>query len=223
MVGLNANANNRLRAELRQQEHPGDGGQEQPGRPGHRGHAAGAAVRRARAARRRSAGAARTSSAWPRRSPSWSRTSKYAPFAARGGVMDGERLTRRAGRAGQQVAQPQRAVEHPAGPDPQPGRQAGQPVDLGRRGAGQPDRAEGRRRRRSSRKQEDGHRRGVTTAKVAVRARTDCRSVENQAISSTSVQSTAVPSATVPQRQVRRERIEIVDGNRQKQPASFPQ
>ena len=54
---------------------------------------------------------------------------KYKPFEARGGVMDGERLTAAAGRAGQQVAQPRRAVEHPGGPDPQPGREVGQPVD----------------------------------------------------------------------------------------------
>ncbi len=72
------------------------------------------------------------------------RDDKYAPFAARGGVMDGERYGA-ASRAGQQVAQPHRAVEHPAGPNPQPGRDVGQPVELGRRRAGQPDRAEGRR------------------------------------------------------------------------------
>ena len=34
---------------------------------------------------------------------------EFAPFAARGGVMDGERLTADAGRAGQQVAQPRRS------------------------------------------------------------------------------------------------------------------
>ena len=74
---------------------------------------------------------------------------KFAPFEARGGVMDGEQLTAAAGRAGQQVAQPHRAVEHPARPDPQPGRDVGQPVELRRRRVGQPDRAEGRRRRAS--------------------------------------------------------------------------
>ena len=36
--------------------------------------------------------------------------------------MDGERLSRRPGRAGQQVAEPQRAVEPLGGPDSQPGR-----------------------------------------------------------------------------------------------------
>ena len=47
---------------------------------------------------------------------------------------DGRRAAHRGrGRAGQQVAQPQRAVEHPAGPDPQPGRDAGQPIELRRR------------------------------------------------------------------------------------------
>ena len=66
---------------------------------------------------------------------------KFAPFQARGGVMDGEPLTAPQVDAGQQVAQPHRAVEHPAGPDPQPGRDAGQPVELRRRRVGQPDRA----------------------------------------------------------------------------------
>ena len=47
MVGLDANTNTRLRAELRRKEHPRGGGQEQPGGPGHGRHAAGAAVRRA--------------------------------------------------------------------------------------------------------------------------------------------------------------------------------
>ena len=84
--------------------------------------------------------------AWPRKSPGWPRTSKFKPFEARGGVMDGERLTRRRGRAGQQVAQPRGAVEHAGRPDPQPGREAGQPVDSRRRRAGQPDQAEAAKR-----------------------------------------------------------------------------
>ena len=66
---------------------------------------------------------------------------KYKPLEARGGVMDGERLPAAGGR-GEQVAQPQRAVELVARPNPQPRRQPGEPVDRGRRGAGQPDRAE---------------------------------------------------------------------------------
>ena len=52
----------------------------------------------------------------------------------------------------------------------QPGRDAGQPVDSRRRGAGQPDRAEGRRRRAKTAAAEDGRsgeRQRVTGADVA--------------------------------------------------------
>ena len=73
---------------------------------------------------------------------------KYKPFEARGGVMDGERSPRPS-RAGQQVAQPHRAVEHPPGPDPQPGGDVGQPVELGRRRLASQIEQKGRRAKRS--------------------------------------------------------------------------
>ena len=77
---------------------------------------------------------------------------KLKPFEARGGVMDGEQLTGSAGRAGQQVAQPHGAVEPAGRTDFEPGRQPSQPVELGRRRVGQPDPTKRRRSGRRSHK-----------------------------------------------------------------------
>ena len=83
------------------------------------------------------------------------RDDKYKPFEARGGVMDGERLT------AEQVEQvskwPSRdgAVEHAGGPDPRAGRRVGQPVEsvggalasqIEQKGEGRRTRARSRRR-----------------------------------------------------------------------------
>ena len=79
------------------------------------------------------------------------RDDKYKPFEARGGVMDGERLT---------AAEVQRVSKWPSrseqlsillGQILSPGANAGQPIELGGRGAGQPDRAARRGREESER------------------------------------------------------------------------
>ena len=72
---------------------------------------------------------------------------KYEPFEARGGVMDGERLD--APQVEQVSKWPSRTEQLSIllGQILSPGANVGQPVELGRRRVGQPDRAERRRRR----------------------------------------------------------------------------
>ena len=83
------------------------------------------------------------------------RSDKYKPLEARGGVMDGEQITAPQVTAGQQVAQPHRAVEPFDGADPQPRAQPGEPVDGRRWRPGQPDRAAGEGRGSGSRPRGD--------------------------------------------------------------------
>ncbi len=91
------------------EEHPADGGQEQPGPPGHRRDRRWRPAFEGAEGTPAMCGAAKTSSPWPRKSPGWPRTSKFAPFAPKGGVMDGAQALGRRREGSQQVAQPRRS------------------------------------------------------------------------------------------------------------------
>ena len=82
------------------------------------------------------------------------RDEKNKPFEARAGVMDGQRHLGRRGRSSSYLAQPLGTTVDPHGANPQPGRKLGQPIDQRGRGPGQPDRTKKRRRRRSRRRSE---------------------------------------------------------------------
>ncbi len=133
MVGLDANANHRLRTELRAKNIHVLVVKNSLAARATAGHAAGADVRR----RGRLGGGLlgqrghRQPGQGDHAGPA--RTSSIPPFQPRGGVMDGEQLTPEQVVAGDQVAQPDRAIEPAGRPDPRPGGQAGQPVALGRR------------------------------------------------------------------------------------------
>ena len=58
---------------------------------------------------------------------------QYEKFLPKGGVMDGQPLGGRPGEGGQQVADPPGAAQHFVRPDPQPGREAVEPIARRRR------------------------------------------------------------------------------------------
>ena len=64
-------------------------------------------------------GAAKTLSRWPKRSSKSRRRRSIEPVTAKGGVMDGQRLSGRRGQGGEQVAEPAGAAEHPGRSNPQ--------------------------------------------------------------------------------------------------------
>ena len=72
----------------------------------------------------------------------------YAPFAARGGAMDGGSPHRRAGETGQQMAQPGRTAQPIGWPDSRPWSDAFGPAYRPGRGSCQPDQAKSGRRGR---------------------------------------------------------------------------
>ncbi len=113
-----ANHTSALRKQLRQKNIKLDGGQEQPGPAGDRGHAAGGGVRGLARHAGHGLGRRRHRLAGQGSRASWPATRSSKPFAPRGGVMDGASCCGRRSRAGQQVAQPRGATQHAGGPDP---------------------------------------------------------------------------------------------------------
>ena len=148
VVGMENEQERRAAEAAAPEEHPPAGGQEQPGPPGHRRDARWRRRSKASRARWPSCGAARTSSRWPRKSSDIAGRQAVRAVRAQGGVMDGQQLVGRRGEAGQQVAEPRRAAQHPGRPDSDPGRDAVGPAARPGQQAGQPDQEEERRRRR---------------------------------------------------------------------------